>query len=74
MGTIPVVKAFIVIVLGGMGSIIGTIVAGFIIGFLESVSATFMGSALANLITCASIVVVLLVKPLGLFGHEHVHG
>lgn len=73
MGTVPVVKAFIVIVLGGMGSIIGTVVAGFIVGFLESVSATFIGSDLANLITCTSIMVVLLVKPLGLFGHEHIH-
>lgn len=68
-GDLPVVKAFATVVLGGMGSFGGTIIAGFIIGFVESVGGRYLGGDIAMMLVFAAIVVVLIVRPRGLLGH-----
>lgn len=64
------IKAFIIVVLGGMGSIPGAIVGGIIIGIIENVGAQFMASTWTELLIYAVFLFVLIVKPSGLFGHK----
>ena len=69
-GTLPMLKAFIIIIFGGIGSITGTIYASFILGFIESYTATFIGIAWALPVEFAVMVVVLAIRPQGLFGFK----
>ena len=68
IGTGLTINAFIVVVLGGMGSINGMLVAGVIIGLIESISSMFMPGGLATLVTLAFFIVIIIAKPSGLFG------
>jgi branched-chain amino acid transport system permease protein len=70
MGTLPMVKAFVVIVLGGLGSIIGAVVGGIILGLMESLVATFFGAVFQNAISFLILIIVLILKPEGLFGEK----
>ena len=70
MGTLPMVKAFVVIVLGGLGSIIGAVIGGIILGLMESLVATFFGAVFQNAISFLILIVVLVLKPEGLFGEK----
>ena len=67
MGSELIILTFAVVVIGGMGSIIGAVAAGFLIGVLASLGAVF-NPALENLLVFALMAVVLLVRPAGLFG------
>jgi len=67
MGVNLMIVVFAVVVIGGMGSIIGSIVAGFGLGVLEGLTKVFMPDAVGIVIFLAMIV-VLAVKPNGLFG------
>ncbi|PYI53793.1 branched-chain amino acid ABC transporter permease [Paenibacillus flagellatus] len=70
MGAIPGLKAFCVVVLGGLGSIPGTIVGGLILGIVESLSDGFMTGMVVDkdAIAFLILIVILLIKPSGLFG------
>ncbi len=57
-----------VVVLGGMGSIIGATLGGVLIGTAESVSASYLGSGWKELCVYAIFLLVLLLKPSGLLG------
>jgi branched-chain amino acid transport system permease protein len=70
MGVTPVMKAFVVIILGGLGSLPGAILGGFIIGMTESLVTTYAGAHLAMLTIFLILIGFLLVKPTGIFGHE----
>jgi branched-chain amino acid transport system permease protein len=61
-------RAFAVVVLGGMGSIWGTLVAAVILGVIESLASTFYGPAWALAISFSILLLVLAIKPSGLFG------
>lgn len=63
-------KSFVIIVLGGLGSIPGALVAGLVVGLIESVGALFFSSAIANSLPFLLFVIILLVRPTGLFGKE----
>jgi branched-chain amino acid transport system permease protein len=69
MGELPLLKAFIIIILGGLGSIPGAILGGVILGLIDGVLATALGFELAFLLSFVLIIVILLVKPQGLLGH-----
>src|SRR5207249_8567664 len=67
MGSELIILTFAVVVIGGMGSIAGAVVAGFLVGVLASLAAVF-NPALENIVAFALMAVVLLVRPAGLFG------
>ncbi|MFD2639964.1 branched-chain amino acid ABC transporter permease [Piscibacillus salipiscarius] len=67
MGHLVILKAFVIIIIGGMGSIPGAIVGGYILGFTESLGATYISSDYKDLIAFLLLVVILTVKPNGLF-------
>lgn len=70
MGSLPMVKAFVVIVLGGLGSIGGAVVGGVIMGVMESLVATLFGAVLQNAISFLILIIVLIFRPEGLFGER----
>jgi len=61
-------KAFVVVVLGGMGSIVGATLGGVLIGVTESLSAVYIASGLKELVVYVLFLLVLLFKPAGLLG------
>ncbi|HAJ37124.1 MAG TPA: branched-chain amino acid ABC transporter permease [Chloroflexi bacterium] len=60
--------AYVVVVLGGLGNFLGTLVAGLIIGLTESVGAAILPGSLSRVLTFALFILVLLFRPQGLFG------
>jgi branched-chain amino acid transport system permease protein len=69
MGSTLVIVVFAVVVIGGMGSIIGAIVTGLVLGLMEGIARVIYppGSAM---VVYAVMILVLLIKPAGLFGRE----
>ncbi|AFT69934.1 Amino acid or sugar ABC transport system, permease protein, putative [Alloalcanivorax dieselolei B5] len=67
MGHLLIMKAFVIIILGGMGSIPGAIVGGLIIGFAEALGGFYISNEYKDVIAFALLVVILSVKPTGLF-------
>lgn len=68
MGDFVILKAFIIIILGGMGSIPGAIIGGYIIGLVESLGGAYLSTDYNELIAFAILIGVLAFKPTGLFG------
>ena len=67
-GSMPGIKAFVAAVFGGIGSIPGAMVGGLLLGVLESMSKAYISTELSDGIVFASLIIVLLVRPTGLFG------
>lgn len=67
MGSNLIIVVFAVVVIGGMGSIIGAVTTGFVVGILEGLTKLFYPEA-ANTVIFVLMVIVLLVRPAGLFG------
>lgn len=67
MGQLVILKAFVIIILGGMGSIPGAILGGYILGFSESLGATYISNDYKDIIAFVLLVIILSVKPTGLF-------
>ncbi|MCC0021958.1 MAG: branched-chain amino acid ABC transporter permease [Nitratireductor sp.] len=73
MGTSVLVEAFVVTVVGGMGSLLGAVVAGLMVGIIISMTALFYPE-LADLAMFILMAAVLLVRPQGLFGRKGLMG
>jgi branched-chain amino acid transport system permease protein len=69
MGDQPLLKAFIIIILGGLGSIPGAILGGLLLGLIDSTVATALGAEPAFLLSFVFIILLLFFRPAGLFGH-----
>jgi len=63
-----VIIAFVVVVLGGFGSIGGALLASFIIGFITVFSSVFIGIGYSELVVFSLFIVILVLRPAGLFG------
>jgi branched-chain amino acid transport system permease protein len=71
VGVLFDIKGFIIVVLGGLGSIGGALIGGIIVGLIESVGPQFMTATWTEAIVYGLFLVVLFVKPSGLFGQKH---
>ena len=69
MGSNIIIIVFAVVVVGGMGSILGAIVTGYVLGVLEGLTKVFYPEA-SNIVIFVIMAIVLLVRPAGLFGRE----
>ncbi len=69
MGLSPLIFAFIVIIIGGMGSVMGAFIASFIIGFQQSFTSTFLAPELAMGVSFGLAILMLIFRPRGLMGH-----
>jgi branched-chain amino acid transport system permease protein len=67
MGHLVITKAFVIIILGGMGSVPGAIIGGLIIGFAESFGAFYISTDYKDIIAFGLLVFILSVRPQGLF-------
>ncbi len=70
MGYIPGLKAFVAAVLGGIGSVPGAMVGGIILGVAETLTKGYLSSQYSDAISYIILIVILLVKPAGLFGKK----
>ena len=69
-GAMPGIKAFTAAVFGGIGSIPGAMVGGLILGVIEIFARAYISTELSDAIVFACLIIVLLVKPTGLFGKK----
>jgi len=69
-GVVTTVKGFEIIVIGGLGSIPGALVAGVLLGVVESLGAAFLAAPYQNVYGFLLVILVLLVRPTGLFGER----
>ena len=70
MGYMPGLKAFVAAVLGGIGSIPGAMVGGVLLGVAETLTKGFISSQYADAISFSILIIILLVKPTGIFGKK----
>jgi branched-chain amino acid transport system permease protein len=70
IGALPTIKAFVIIILGGLGSIPGAIVGGLALGLSESLAGVFIGSNWQDAVAFAVLIIVLIIRPTGLFGEK----
>jgi branched-chain amino acid transport system permease protein len=68
MGERPLLVAFVVVILGGMGSIPGAALGGVILGFTESILSTFYGAAVSSFVSFGVVIALLIFRPWGLLG------
>lgn len=68
MGTQPLMKGLIIIVLGGMGSIPGAVVGGIFLGLVEGIVPALLGPGLAAVLPLIAVVLVIIFRPRGLWG------
>ncbi len=68
MGLDPLLLSFIVVIVGGLGSLRGTVVAAFVIGISDGVISVFFSPTLAKIIATLFVAMVLVYRPSGLFG------
>ena len=69
----PLALAFIIVVIGGIGSIKGSVVAAYLIGYLETASIELLGPSFQGVLSLIVLAIVLLILPHGLYGRELVH-
>ena len=69
MGSNLIIVVFAVVVIGGMGSILGSIITGVLLGLVEGLTKVFYPEA-SNIVVFVIMAIVLMVRPAGLFGKE----
>ena len=70
LGGEVILKAFLVVILGGMGSIPGAMLGGLVLGFTESFGSLFFTVPTVSVITFTLIIIILILRPQGLLGHD----
>lgn len=70
MGRNPLLLSFAIVVLGGLGSIRGSVIGAYLISFLDQMTIQFLSERLAGVSALVVLVLVLLIRPKGLFGRE----
>ena len=70
MGTPALMKGIMIVVLGGSGSLAGVILGGFLLGFTDAMIPMLFGSAPSVITPLILIIIVLIIRPQGIFGYE----
>jgi len=70
MGAMPNLKAFVVIIIGGMGSIPGAVIGGLMLGLMEALGGGYISTDYKDLFAFGALVTFLTLRPTGLFGKE----
>lgn len=70
MWLFPLIKAFAIAILGGMGSLTGSIIASFVLGYAEVLTSFLIDEQLTEMVSLVVIVFVLLFKPSGIMGYK----
>ena len=68
MGAEPLLLSFIVVIIGGLGSVRGTVVAALLIGMSDGIISVFLSPTLSKIIATLLVALVLVFRPQGLFG------
>ena len=68
IGSTPMLKAFIVVILGGLGSIPGAALASLLLGVAESFGSTFLDSSVSDIAIFGLVMAILIIRPTGLMG------
>jgi branched-chain amino acid transport system permease protein len=69
-GALLGMKAFIIVILGGLGSIPGAILGGYILGILEAIGGGYLSAAYKDVYAFGALILILSIRPTGLFGKE----
>lgn len=69
-GAVTTMKGFEIIIIGGMGSLPGAAIGGLLLGIVESLGSVFIDSSLRNVYGFIFLILILLIKPTGLFGEK----
>jgi branched-chain amino acid transport system permease protein len=70
MGGWALMKGIIIIVLGGLGSVPGAVLGGLIIGLIDGIMPVITTPHIAGLIGFGAVILILIFRPQGLWGHE----
>ena len=70
MGGMALIKGIAVLILGGLGSITGAVIGGFLIGMLDGIIPIYFSTQVASVAGFGIIIVILILRPQGLMGHE----
>lgn len=70
IGALPTIKAFAIIILGGLGSIPGAIVGGLLFGVAENIASATLGGIWGDAVAFALLIAVLILRPEGIFGEK----
>lgn len=71
VGDIFLLTAYVVVVLGGLGSVVGALIGGIIIGVADSLGAIFLPGSMKQVVSFSLFILVLLLRPTGLFGRKN---
>ncbi len=74
MGLVVILKGFVVVIIGGLGSFPGAILAGFLLGIVEAIGITFTSPEWRDVISYALVIIVVWLYPEGLFGMKERRG
>jgi branched-chain amino acid transport system permease protein len=67
MGSVLILKAFVIVVIGGLGSMKGAIVGGYLLGIIEAMAIAYISSAYKDVFAFAVLIIILAIRPTGLF-------
>lgn len=70
IGALPTIKAFAIIIIGGLGSIPGAVIGGLLYGIAENTAVYFLGGDWRDAIAFALLIIVLVIRPTGIFGKK----
>jgi branched-chain amino acid transport system permease protein len=70
VGAMPTIIAFAIIIMGGLGSIKGAIIGGLLYGITEQMATLFLGGTWGSAVAFALLIVVLVIRPIGIFGEK----
>jgi branched-chain amino acid transport system permease protein len=70
MGWTPLGISFAIVILGGMGSILGTVIGGFLFGLTTLLTSYYISSGMVNVVPFLAMIITLLIRPRGLLGKE----